>query len=594
MRHASPAAACTQVGCPSGLTSAGAVSFLDNIADNNALYDQKRKHARMSTEYESLPREALIELLKRRDSQAPYGLVWERHGITHDKALNRDFVGLELDPALSCGPIPWPNLVIEGDNYDALRHLVSTHAGQVNLIYIDPPYNTGRQDFVYNDSYFDPTNRYRHSTWLEFMYQRLRLAKDLLTEDGVIFVSIDDNELFNLGLLMNKVFGESNFIANVIWQKVYSPKNTAMHFSDDHEYVLVYAADHNRWRPNTLPRSAAQDKAYKNPDNDPRGPWKPGDLTARNYYGEGRYPIVCPSGRIIDGPPAGRYWVVSRSRLDKLNADNRIWWGKGGNNIPALKRFLSEVKQGVVPQTLWTYDAVGHTQDAKKQLNEILPKERNEDVFSTPKPLQLMDRILRLATKPGDLVLDFFAGSGTLAQAILQLNKEDGGERRFILVSSTEATESEPDKNLCRDVCAARVSSAVKGYTSAKGELVEGLGGSFAYVRARHIPTHRIEERLDDGLVWSYIQMKHHHSLTELGSMASVSVRDGQTLIYLPTTTAKMRAALRELLTLHPQAMVYTWTPTALAGMVNENNLREIPADLMRGFRFGKLGEEQA
>jgi adenine-specific DNA-methyltransferase len=237
----------------------------------------------MSTEYEHLSREALIELLKRRDSQTPYGLVWERRGIDHDKALNRDFVGLELDPALSCGPAPWRNLIIEGDNYDALRHLVSTHAGQVKLLSLDPPYNTGRKDFVYNDSFFDATNRYRHSTWLEFMYQRLRLAKDLLAEDGVIFVHIDDNELFNLGLLMNKVFGEHNFIANVIWQKVYSPKNTAVHFSDDHEYVLVYAANRDIWRPNPLPRSEEQDKAYKNPDKDPRGPWKPSDLTARNY-----------------------------------------------------------------------------------------------------------------------------------------------------------------------------------------------------------------------------------------------------------------------------------------------------------------------
>ncbi len=548
----------------------------------------------MSSEYEHLSREALIELLKRRDSQTPYGLVWERQGIAPDKALNRDFVSLELDPTLSCGPAPWRNLIIEGDNYDALRHLVSTHAGQVKLIYIDPPYNTGRRDFVYNDSYFDPTNRYRHSTWLEFMYQRLRLAKDLLADDGAIFVSIDDNELFNLGLLMNKVFGENNFVANVIWQKVYSPKNTAVHFSDDHEYLLVYATSRDRWRPNPLPRSAEQDKAYKNPDNDPRGPWKPGDLTARNYYGEGRYSITCPSGRVIDGPPAGRYWVVSQARFNDMNADNRIWWGKDGNNIPAQKRFLSEVRQGVVPQTLWTYDLVGHTQDAKKQLNDILPKSRNEDVFSTPKPLQLMDRILRLATKPGDLVLDFFAGSGTLAQALLQLNKEDGGTRRFILVASSEATEVEPGKNLCRDVCATRVRRAVEGYESGKGQQVEGLGGGFAYLRAKPIPGHRMEERLDDGLVWSYIQMKHHHPLTPAGKVASVSAWNGQAVVYLPATTAKMKAALRQALEQHPQAIVYTWTPAALAGTVNENNLREVPADLTRGFRFGKLGGEQA
>jgi len=548
----------------------------------------------MATEYEHLSREALIELLKRRDSQMPYGLTWERRGIEHDKALNRDFVGLELDRALSCGDAPWRNLIIEGDNYDALRNLVSTHAGQVKLIYIDPPYNTGRKDFVYNDSYYDPTNRYRHSTWLEFMYQRLRLAKDLLAEDGVIFVSIDDNELFNLGLLMNKVFGEQNFIANAIWQKVFSPKNTAVHFSDDHEYILIYAANKDVWRPNAMPRTAAQDDAYTNIDNDPRGIWTSSDLSARNFYSAGSYSVTAPSGRVIPGPPPGRYWTVSEDRFKELDKDNRIWWGKNGSNAPRLKRFLHEVKQGVVPQTLWTYDAVGHTQDAKKQLNEILPKDHTEDVFSTPKPLQLMNRILRLATKPGDLVVDFFAGSGTLAQAILQLNKEDAGERRFILVSNTEATADEPDKNLCRDVCATRVRRATEGYTSTKGQQVEGLGDGFAYLRAKHIPPHRLEESLDDGMVWSYIQMKHHHPLTELGTLASVSVWNEQALIYLPNTTAKMKAALREALVLHPHAIVYTWTPAALADMVNENNLREVPADLTCGFRFGNLGGDQA
>lgn len=544
----------------------------------------------MATEYEHLTREALIELIKRRDSQIPYGLVWESQGIEHDTALNKDFVGLELDEELSCGQAPWRNLIIEGDNYDALRTLVSTHAGQVKLIYIDPPYNTGRKDFIYNDNFLDPTNRYRHSTWLEFMYQRLRLAKDLLAEDGVIFVSIDDNELFNLGLLLNKVFGEHNFIANVIWQKVFSPKNTAAHFSDDHEYILIYANNRDIWRPNPLPRSAAQDAAYKNPDNDPRGPWTSGDLAARNFYGEGRYPIECPSGRIIDGPPAGSYWRVSKTKLASLMADNRIWWGKTGNNTPRLKRFLSEVKQGVVPQTLWTYDAVGHTQDAKKQLNEILPKERNDNVFSTPKPLQLMHRILRLATKPGDLILDFFAGSGTLGQAVLQLNKEDGGERRFILVSSTEATADEPNKNICRDVCATRVRRSIEGYQSEKAQHVEGLGDGFAYLRTKLIPTHRLEEYLDDNTVWAFIQLKHNHPLTSRGNMVAISTWNEQVLIYLPSTTPKFKTAFREALTRYPQAIVYAWTPAALADLIDENNLREVPVDLIRGFRFGNRG----
>lgn len=548
--------------------------------------------------YDDLTREELIAVLQRRDALARYGLRWERDSIPQDKSLNRDFVGFELNEELSVGEGAWTNLVVEGDNFDALRHLVTTHAGQVKLIYIDPPYNTGRKDFVYNDSYFDANNRYRHSTWLEFMYQRLNLAKNLLAEDGVIFVSIDDNELFNLGLLMNQVFGEQNFVANVIWQKVYSPKNTAIHFSDDHEYVLVYAANRDRWRPNPLPRSTAQDKAYKNPDNDPRGPWKPGDLTARNYYGEGRYPISCPSGRVIDGPPAGRYWVVSQTRFNELNADNRIWWGKDGNNIPALKRFLSEVKQGVVPQTLWSYDEVGHTQDAKKQLNAILPKARNEDVFSTPKPLQLMDRILRLATKPGDLVVDFFAGSGTLAQALLALNKEDGGQRKFVLVSSTEATEDEPGRNLCRDVCAARVRNAIDGYESGNGETVKGLGGNFAYVKATRVPMHRLEEGITDSMVWTFGLQACRHPISKVTRGFSVSVHGEHMVAYCSNVKAATLDKLETAIAEHNGiAVVMTWGPAVvaerLAGHMHRIRLVSVPHDLRRAFKQGNVRDAQ-
>jgi len=544
--------------------------------------------------YDNLTREELIAVLQRRDIMARYGLRWERDSIPKDWSLNRDFVGFEPNETLSVGSGYWTNLVVEGDNFDALRHLVTTHAGQVKLIYIDPPYNTGRKDFVYNDNYFDATNRYRHSTWLEFMYQRLSLAKNLLAEDGVIFVSIDDNELFNLGLLMNQVFGEQNFVANVIWQKVYAPKNTAVHFSDDHEYVLVYAADRNRWRPNPLPRSADQDKAYTNRDEDPRGVWMSDNLTARNYYGEGRYPVTCPAGRVIDGPPAGTYWRVSKARLLELDSDKRIWWGKDGNNTPRLKRFLSEVKQGVVPQTLWTYSAVGHTQDAKKQLNDSLPKDRNEDVFSTPKPLQLMDRILRLATKPGDLVVDFFAGSGTLAQALLALNKEDGGQRRFVLVSNTEATMDEPERNLCRDGCAARLRNAIQGYQNGNGENVEGLGGNFAYVKATRVPMHRLEECLTDGMVWTFALQACRHPLTPVAQGFSVSVFGEHMVAYCANVKAPTLEELEEAIARHDGvAVVITWAPAVVADRLAEhmNRVRLVsaPDDLRRAFKQGNV-----
>lgn len=548
--------------------------------------------------YENLSKEELVELLKRRDADkhTHYGLRWERQGITPDKALNNDFVGFSTLPDHSCGEAPWQHMVIEGDNFDALRNLASVYAGQVKLIYIDPPYNTGRKDFVYNDSFFDATNRYRHSTWLEFMYQRLTLARELLSPNGSIFVSIDDNELFNLGLLMNQVFGESNFIANVIWQKVYSPKNTAPHFSDDHEYVLVYAANKAQLKINHLPRNALQESAYKNPDKDTRGVWKPGDLTARNYYSEGRYPITCPSGRFIEGPPAGTYWRVSEAKLKELDADNRIWWGKEGNNIPALKRFLSEVKQGVVPQTLWTYEEVGHTQDAKKQLNEILPKARNEDVFSTPKPLGLMDRILRMASDPGDLVLDFFAGSGTLGQAVLALNAEGKGDRRFILVSSSEATEEAPDRNLCRDVCAARVRAAAAGYETDKGTSVPGLGGGFAYLKTHRVPQHRLEEGLTNEMVWNYALMSSGHRLSPFSGALAVSLRerDRDLVIYCADTKRKTLAALQAQVKDHSgKVTVWTWVPRAVQTALETESERVgvvcVPDDLLRAFKQRNL-----
>ncbi|UJM88516.1 site-specific DNA-methyltransferase [Rhodanobacter denitrificans] len=555
--------------------------------------------------YDHLGKDALVRLLTRRDTERQLGLVWERDDIDPDTAINDDYVALDLDSALSHGDAPWRNLIIEGDNYDALRALRMSHAGKIRCIYIDPPYNTGNRDFVYNDRFVDKSHRFRHSLWLEFMYKRLRLAKDLLADDGVIFVSIDDNELFRLGMLMDEVFGEGNFIANVIWQKVYSPKNTAQHFSDDHEYIVVYAKSRANWHPNPVPRSEGQNRAYKNPDNDPRGPWKPSDLSARNFYGAGTYGITCPSGRVIESPPSGMYWRASKEKFAELDADARIWWGKDGNNVPAIKRFLSEVKQGVVPQTLWTYGEVGHTQDAKKQLLDVLRFESSGEVFSTPKPVQLMERILRIASNPGDTTLDFFAGSGTLAQAVAKLNAEDGGERRFILVSSTEATDEQPDKNLCRDVCAERVRRVMGGYTNSKGEAVAGLGGSFAYLRARRIAPHRLSVKLEHAEVWHALQLLHDHALSPWPNAGFAA--DGA-LAYLADFREAHVAHLRDWLAAYPCAhphaqtskggdpsphssikarpTIYCWSPERVRELAPDADWQPIPQALRA--RFGR------
>lgn len=539
--------------------------------------------------YDTLDRDMLIRLLQRRDAERQLGLVWERDEIEADQALNNDFVALALDPALSHGDGPWQNLIIEGDNFDALRALRMTHKGAIKCIYIDPPYNTGNRDFVYNDRFVDKTHRFRHSLWLEFMYQRLLLAKELLADDGVIFVSIDDNELFRLGMLMDRVFGEGNFIANVIWQKVFSPKGTAQHFSDDHEYLVVYARSRSMWRPKLLSRTHAQDKAYKNPDNDPRGLWTSGDLSARNYYSKGTYSITGPTGRLVAGPPSGMYWRFSEERFRELDQDGRIWWGKSGGNMPRLKRFLSDVQQGTVPQTLWTYNEVGHTQDAKKQLLDVLDFKNSGDVFSTPKPVQLMERILRIASNPGDTVLDFFAGSGTFAQAVAKLNAEDGGDRKFILVSSTEATEDQPNKNLCRDVCAERVRRVLSGYTNAKGQQVEGLGGGFAYLRARRVPKHRMSQRLDHGEIWNALQLLHGRPLRPWsGAGFAVDETAVDTFAYLADAYPASRARMDDWLSARGAlaATVYTWSPERYRTPESPHDWRPIPQHLRE--RFGR------
>jgi adenine-specific DNA-methyltransferase len=269
-------------------------------------------------------------------------------------------------------------------------------------------------------------------------------------------------------MLMNEIFGEENFIATVLWQKVYSPKSSARHFSEDHDYILVYAKNGEIWTPSLLPRTAEMDARYSNPDNDPRGIWKPGGLDARNYYSRGVYPITCPSGRIIPGPPSGSYWRVSEEKFNELDRDNRIWWGKDGNSVPAIKRFLSEVKQGRVPQTLWTYDEVGHTQEAKKELLDLVEFENTDNVLDTLKPTRLIQRMLQVATSDDeeDIVMDFFCGSASTAHAVMKQNRQNGGFRHFIMVQFPEPFKK-PETRLktIADIGEVRLRSAILRFT---------------------------------------------------------------------------------------------------------------------------------
>ena len=375
------------------------------------------------------------------------------------------------------------NLFIEGDNLDALKLLQETYLGKVKLIYIDPPYNTGR-DFIYEDDFSEDADEFLrrsnqvtdqgvrlvanteangrfHSDWLTMMYSRLRLARNLLMDDGVIFISIDDNEVHNLRSICDEIFGPANFIANVIWHKMDSPKNSAKHLSEDHDYLLLFAKNAESWRPRLLPRSEKMVERYRNPDNDTRGPWLLGDLAARNYYSKGVYSIATPSGKVIEGPPAGSYWRVSKNKFDELAADNRIWWGQSGENRPGIKKFLSEVKDGVVPQTYWSWKEVGSTRNAKQELSKLMEASSGDELFITPKPIKLIERMLDIATVAHDqaLVLDFFAGSGSTAHAVLAKNASDGGNRRWISVQLPEATEGHPT---IADLCKERVRRAGK------------------------------------------------------------------------------------------------------------------------------------
>ncbi|QAR32750.1 site-specific DNA-methyltransferase [Geovibrio thiophilus] len=316
------------------------------------------------------------------------------------------------DPEKSYGDKNTENILIHGDNLLALKALEQDYAGKVKCIYIDPPYNAKNANPHYEDNV-------EHSEWLCLIKPRLVILRKLLSDDGSIWISIDDDESHYLKVLCDEIFGRNNFVANVIWEKKYSPQNDAKWLSDSHDHILVYAKNKETWRPNLLPRTEEMDKRYKNPDNDPRGNWKPADFSVKTYNEVCDYEIVLPSGRRVQ-PPTSRCWVTSKERYLELVADNRIWFGKDGNNIPSLKKFLSEVQQGSVSKTIWFRTEVGDNQDAKKETKAF----NSDDVFATPKPERLVERILTLGSNKNDIVLDSFLGSGTTAAVAHKMGRK--------------------------------------------------------------------------------------------------------------------------------------------------------------------------
>jgi adenine-specific DNA-methyltransferase len=359
------------------------------------------------------------------------------------------------------------NLIIKGNNLIALHSLKERYNGRVKLIYIDPPYNTGGDSFKYNDNF-------NHSTWLTFMKNRLEVAKELLASDGSIWINIDDDESHYLKVLCDDVFGRNNFINNIIWEKKYAPQNDAKWFSDNHDHILVYAKDKNIWRPNLLPRTDEMNSKYKNPDNDPRGLWRSDNFSVKTYSPSCDYTITTPAGRIVN-PPSSRSWMVSKERYKELLADNRIWFGIKGDGVPALKRFMSEVKQGTVSMTIWKYTEVGHNQDAKKEIKVI----NGTDVFATPKPEKLLQKIIRLGSNEGETVLDFFMGSATTQAVAMKMG------RQFIGIEQMDYINT---------VSVPRLQKALEGEQGGISKEVNWTGGgSFIYAELQGLNEHYLK-----------------------------------------------------------------------------------------------------
>ena len=404
------------------------------------------------------------------DDYEKYEFKWKGKSDCLRLAQRRSTATLRPCPSESVNFDATQNLYIEGDNLEVLKLLQKSYFRKVKMIYIDPPYNTGN-DFVYADDFKDPLTRYKevtqqttksnpetmgryHTNWLNMMYPRLRLAANLLRDDGVIFISIDDNEVANLRKLCDEVFGEENFVAQLVWERAYAPKNDAKYISNSHDYVLMYAKTIENFQIGRLPRTEAANARYQNPDNDPRGVWKPSDMSVKTYNAECDYPITTPSGRLIE-PPTGRCWSLSKKAFLERLHDNRIYFGADGNSVPCIKRFLTELKfDGMAPTSIMFYEDVGHSQEGAKEVTALL----EAGAFDGPKPVRLLRRLLTLANTSknnNDIVLDFFSGSATTAHAVMQLNAEDGGNRRFICVQLPEVCDEKSEafkagyKNIC-------------------------------------------------------------------------------------------------------------------------------------------------
>lgn len=411
---------------------------------------------------------ALLELLNEKKT---YGLVWENHEEAVEEQLREQLPVLYEVPErrILSEDADTPNhIVIEAENLHALVALTYTHAGMIDVMYLDPPYNTGkRDDFVYNDSYVDSEDSYRHSKWLSFMEKRLRIAKTLLSDNGVIFISIDDNEQANLKLLCDDVFGESLFVTDLIWRSSDSSNNDAKKFSVDYNHTLVYSKN-PLWQPNKIERTEDNNLHYKNPDNDPNGPWFSGNVQSPNPRPNLTFDIISPQGHVIHPPKNG--WRWSREKMQEFIDNGVIVFMDNGTRL--IKKTYLKDQEGIVPSNIWwDIEITGHNRNAKYELKKIFSELKTSDIFKTPKPTKFILRILELTTNKDSIILDFFAGSGTTMHSTMLLNKKDNGNRRCILVQSKEG-------NICEEFTYERNRRVIKGYKTSNGEQVAGLSNN--------------------------------------------------------------------------------------------------------------------
>lgn len=604
----------------------------------------------MADQFENLTREQLLKLVRQRERQKKLGLVWERDAIERDKALDDRFVSLSFVPELRDGDGPWPNMVVEGDNFDALRWLRMTMAGQFRCILIDPPYNTGNKDWVYNDHYIDKEDAWRHSTWLEFLYQRLTIARDLLARDGVLMVTISDEQRAKLEMLMDEVLPGQR-IGSMVWRTKDTGNDAGKKFSQVHEHVLIYAGERFRFRGRPV-----SDSKFRNPDKDARGDWSPQPLTKAHSYlkrAQTYYPIQDPKtkywypcdpesvwrfatkDRIKPGQklrsPTMEEWIdngeiyfppceetetyfyntldellrsiedkqgprLPKKRTPLLRADLpdlAFWVGKRiAPGRPSRKDFLNTrpLSERTAPISSWIAGLNEQLEEDELYSSEFLRSPRGgvggeelveimgKKVFDNPKPVALFRELIRQPTDCGDLVLDFFAGSATTAQAVMELNAEGGAARRFVMVSSTEATEDDLTRNVCRDVTAGRI----RQLNLLKEGTYADLMAPFAYLRTHELAFEDIDYALPVEEAWHALEASHGLPLTrwDASSCWAEHAGDGVVLVMVERVTAEALTAIERHAAARANLFAYAFAPgqlrTAIEGLdVEVHGVRE-------------------